>query len=96
MQEDSNNDYKVVTEKTFAIPLAAAIAILSSTVIAAVSATVWLMGTVNDIRTAVRQIQIDNSACWTVNRQREFGHRFNAANPALKFPDTDDIAKVIR
>jgi len=96
MQTNVDPDYKVVTEKTFAIPLAAAIAILSSTVIAAVSATVWLMGTVNDIRATVRQIQIDNSTCWTVNRQREFGHRFNAANPTLRLPDTDDIAKVIR
>jgi hypothetical protein len=78
------NDYQVITEKTFAIPLFGTVVLLTSVVGPLVGFSVWLTTAVNEIRTTVR-------SQWTLAEQREFIHELQSGNPTIKVPKAEEI-----
>lgn len=78
------NDYQVITEKTFAIPLFGTIVLLTSVVGPLVGCGIWFATAVNEIRATVR-------SQWTIAEQREFIHELQSGNPTIKVPKAEEI-----
>lgn len=55
-----------------------------------VSATVYLMATLNDIKSEIKSVSIDR---WRKSYMREWANRFQHDNPQMKVPSADQVSK---
>ena len=84
---------QIVDEKTFAIPLVPAIALLGSAIIFVSGVTWKTTQTLVAIQGDISAIRLSLSDRWTASHQREWVHEMRNSNPTIKFTDPDEIRR---